>query len=74
MLCFKFSLSDVCRRSLRRVTLYVIFILNSSVSLCASSRDDSFSFGLVHVYRRAFYRATILLYYLELFIIIKCVA
>jgi hypothetical protein len=37
---FKFSLSDVCCRALRRATLDVIFIFNSSVSLRASSRDD----------------------------------
>jgi hypothetical protein len=43
----KFSVSDVCRRALRRTTLYVIFTFNSSVSLHASSRDDSFSFSLV---------------------------
>jgi hypothetical protein len=43
MFCFKFSLSDVCCRALRRATLDVIFIFNSSVSLRASSRDDSFN-------------------------------
>jgi hypothetical protein len=43
----KFSVSDVCRRALHRVTLYVIFIFNSSVSLRASLCDDSFSFSLV---------------------------
>jgi hypothetical protein len=30
--CFKFSLSGVCRRALRRATLYVIFMFNSNVS------------------------------------------
>jgi hypothetical protein len=44
---FKFSLSDVCCRALRRAMLVVIFIINSSVSLCASSRDDSFYFSSV---------------------------
>jgi hypothetical protein len=43
--CFKFSLNS--RRALRRATLYVIFVFNSSVSLCASPRDDSFNFSLV---------------------------
>jgi hypothetical protein len=32
---FKFSLGDVYRCALRRTTLDVIFIINSSVSLCA---------------------------------------
>jgi hypothetical protein len=45
--CFKFSLSDVCRRAFRHATLYVILIFNSSVSLRAPSRDDSFNFSLV---------------------------
>jgi hypothetical protein len=45
--CFKFSLSGVCRRALRRATLYIIIIFNSSVSLHAPSRDDSFNFNLV---------------------------
>jgi hypothetical protein len=45
--CFKFTSSGICRRALRRATLYVIFIFNSSVSLRASSRDDSFNFSLV---------------------------
>jgi hypothetical protein len=40
---FKFSSSDVCCRALRRTTLDVIFIFNSSVLLRASSRDDSFN-------------------------------
>jgi hypothetical protein len=44
---FKFSLSDVCCRALRRTTFDVISIINSSVSLHASSRDDSFYFGSV---------------------------
>jgi hypothetical protein len=39
--CFKFGLSGIGRRALRRATPYVIFIFNSSVSLRASSRDDS---------------------------------
>jgi hypothetical protein len=39
---FKFNLSDVCCRALRRVMLDVIFIINSSVSLRAPSRDDLF--------------------------------
>jgi hypothetical protein len=39
---FKFSLDDVCRRALRRTTLDVIFIINSSVSWRAPSRDESF--------------------------------
>jgi hypothetical protein len=43
----KFNVSDICRRALCRAMLYVIFSFNSSVSLCASSRDDSFSFSLV---------------------------
>jgi hypothetical protein len=47
MFCFKFSSSGVCRRALRRATLYISFIFNSSVSLHASSRDDSFNFSLV---------------------------
>jgi hypothetical protein len=38
---FKFSLDDVCRRALRRAALDVIFIINSSVSWCAPSRDES---------------------------------
>jgi hypothetical protein len=38
---FKFSLDDVCRRALRRVTLDVIFIISSSVSWRAPSRDES---------------------------------
>jgi hypothetical protein len=41
--CFKFSLSDVCCRALRHMTLDVIIIFNSSVSLRALSRDDSFN-------------------------------
>jgi hypothetical protein len=45
--CCKFSLNCVCRRALRRPTLYIIFVFNSSVSLRASSRDDSFNFSLV---------------------------
>jgi hypothetical protein len=45
--CFKFNSSGVCRRALRRATFYVIFIFNSSVSLRASSCDDSFNFSLV---------------------------
>jgi hypothetical protein len=45
--CFKFSLSDICCRALRRVRLDVIFIINSSVFLRASSRDDSFYFNSV---------------------------
>jgi hypothetical protein len=45
--CFKFSLIGVCHRALHRATLYVIFVFNSSVSLRASSRDDSFNFSLV---------------------------
>jgi hypothetical protein len=40
--CFKFSLCDVRSRSLRRTTLDVIFIINSSVSLRAPSHDDLF--------------------------------
>jgi hypothetical protein len=44
---FKFSLSDVCCRALRHATLDVIFIINSTVSLRASSHDDSFYFSLV---------------------------
>jgi hypothetical protein len=47
MFCFKFSLNGVCCRALRRATLYVILIFNSSVLLCAPSRDDSFNFSLV---------------------------
>jgi hypothetical protein len=39
---FKFSLDDVCRRALRRTTLDIIFIINSSVSWRAPSRDESF--------------------------------
>jgi hypothetical protein len=39
---FKFSLDDVCRRALHRTTLDVIFIINSSVSWHAPSRDESF--------------------------------
>jgi hypothetical protein len=41
---FKFSLSDVCCRALRRATLDVIFIINSSVSWRASSHDGPFNF------------------------------
>jgi hypothetical protein len=52
----KFSLSDVCCRALRRATLDIIFLINSSVS----SRDDLFHFGLVRVCHRAFRRVTIL--------------
>jgi hypothetical protein len=39
---FKFSLDDVCRRALHRVTLDAIFIINSSASWRAPSRDESF--------------------------------
>jgi hypothetical protein len=39
---FKFSLDDVCRRALRRAMLDVIFIISSSVSWRAPSRDESF--------------------------------
>jgi hypothetical protein len=39
---FKFSLDDVCRRALRRATFDVIFIISSSVSWRAPSRDESF--------------------------------
>jgi hypothetical protein len=39
---FKFSLDDVCRRAFRRAMLNVIFIINASVSLRASSRDELF--------------------------------
>jgi hypothetical protein len=39
---FKLSLSDVWCRALRRAMLDVIFIINSSVPLRASLRDDSF--------------------------------
>jgi hypothetical protein len=48
--CFKFSLSGICRRTLRRATLYIILIFNSCASLrapSAPSRDDSFNFSLV---------------------------
>jgi hypothetical protein len=45
--CFNFSLSDVCCRALRRATFDVIFIIYSSVSLRASSHDDSFYFSSV---------------------------
>jgi hypothetical protein len=38
---FKFSLDDVSRRALRRATLDVIFIISSSVSWHALSRDES---------------------------------
>jgi hypothetical protein len=38
---FKFSLDDVCRRALRRATLDAIFIISSSVSWRAPSRDES---------------------------------
>jgi hypothetical protein len=41
---FKFCLSDVCCRVLRRATFHVIFIINSSVSLRALSRDVLFNF------------------------------
>jgi hypothetical protein len=44
MIYSKFSLSGVCGCALRRTTLCVIFIFNSSVSLRASPRDDSFNF------------------------------
>jgi hypothetical protein len=47
MFCFKSSSSDVCCHALRLTTFDVIFIINSSVSLCASSRDDSFYFSSV---------------------------
>jgi hypothetical protein len=47
MFSFKFSLSDVCCRPLRRATLDVIFIINSSVSLHASSHGDSFYFSSI---------------------------
>jgi hypothetical protein len=40
--CFKFSLDDVSRRALRRATLDVIFIISSSVSWRAPSRDEWF--------------------------------
>jgi hypothetical protein len=40
--CFKFSLCDVRCHALHRATLDVIFIINSSVSLRAPSRDDLF--------------------------------
>jgi hypothetical protein len=45
--CFRLSLNGVCCRALHRATLYVIFVFNSSVSLRASLRDDSFNFSLV---------------------------
>jgi hypothetical protein len=38
----KFRLDDVCRRALRRTTLDVILIINSSVSWRAPSRDELF--------------------------------
>jgi hypothetical protein len=41
---FKFSLSDVCCHALRRTTFDVIFIINSSILLCASSRNGLFNF------------------------------
>ena len=39
---FKFSLDDVCRRALHRATFDVIFIISSSVSWRAPSRDETF--------------------------------
>jgi hypothetical protein len=39
---FKFSLVDVCRRALRRAMFDIIFIISSSVSWRAPSRDESF--------------------------------
>jgi hypothetical protein len=53
--CFKFILSDISCRALRRATLDVIFIINSSVSWRASSHDDSFyvQFSLSVVSRAA---------------------
>jgi hypothetical protein len=44
---FKYSLSDVCCRALHCATIDVISIINSSVSLRTSSRDDSFYFSSV---------------------------
>jgi hypothetical protein len=41
---FKFSLDDVSRRALRRAMFDVIFIISSSVSWRAPSRDESFCF------------------------------
>jgi hypothetical protein len=38
----KFSLDDVCRRALHRATFDVIFIISSSASWRALSRDESF--------------------------------
>jgi hypothetical protein len=42
-LCFQFSLDDVFRRALHRATFDVIFIISSSVSWRAPSRDESFN-------------------------------
>jgi hypothetical protein len=39
---FKFSLDDVCCRAPRRTMLDILFIINSSVSWGAPSRDESF--------------------------------
>jgi hypothetical protein len=47
MFCFKFSLSSVCRRALRRATLHVIFRFNSSVLWHAPSCDNLFNFSLI---------------------------
>jgi hypothetical protein len=58
---FKFSLDDVCRRALRRTNLDVNFIINSSVSWRAPSRDESFYSYFSLMLCRAFRRATILL-------------
>jgi hypothetical protein len=44
---FKFSLNDVCRSALCRVTFDVISIINSSVSWRASSHNGSFYFSSV---------------------------
>jgi hypothetical protein len=42
MFRFKLSLDDVCRSALRRATLDVIFIINSSVSWHVLPYDESF--------------------------------
>jgi hypothetical protein len=68
--CFKFSLDDVCRHALCRTTLDVIFIINSSVSWRAPSRDESFySYFILSVVSRLSPRDNPI--YFDLFIMIK---
>jgi hypothetical protein len=72
MFRFKFSLDDVCHRAFRRATLDVISLSLVQMSRCTLRRATSRLFlNSISVLCHAFRRATILLIYLHLFIIIK---